>query len=121
MKRYVFLLLLPIFLFAAIDLTVTNLQMTSPNDGRPNPTFAWDSNPGADGYQISSDGGLHWIDVGNVTVYTFSGLTAGSYNVVVRAYTSSISVPLFGMVGVLALASLLGLTATRRMHQRHAA
>lgn len=120
MKRYLFLLFLPLFLFGAPDLTVTNLHMTTPDDGRPNPAFVWDANGYADGYQISSDDGVHWIDVGSATVYTFSGLSDGDYSVVVRAYARSHAIPIFGAAGMLALVSLLGLTAMRRIRRKHA-
>jgi len=109
------ILIFPLFLFAAPDLTVTNLHLTSPNDGRSNPTFAWDVNANASGYEVSSDSGLNWTDVGNVTTYTFRGLSNGNYNVVVRAYASAVSVPLFGGLGVLLLVTLFGITATRRI------
>ncbi len=103
------------------DLTVTNLHMTSPNDGRPNPSFAWDANANAVGYQISSDGGLNWIDIGLITSYTFSGLVDGNYNIVVRAYAdsavSSVAVPLFGGFGALLLTALFGLVALRRIRE----
>ena len=121
MKRIIYLLLLPFFLFAAVDLTVTNLHMTSLSDSRPNPSFAWDANPNAAGYQISSDGGLHWIDVGNVTTYTFAGLVPGNYSVVIRAYALAAEVPLFGLPGFAALALLFGLGGfglLRRQKQR---
>ncbi len=67
-------------------LDVSNLHLTSPNDRRANPSFAWDVAINADGYEISTDGGLNWMDIGNVTSYTFSGLSDGNYDVFVRGY-----------------------------------
>lgn len=117
MKQYFILFFLPVLLFGAYDLAVTNLQMTSPGDGRSNPAFVWDANIHANGYQISSDGGVHWIDVGKATEYTFNALSDGSHTVVVRAYVNNTTVPLFGAVGILALASLLGGLAALRLRR----
>ncbi len=69
-------------------LDVSNLHLTSPNDRRANPSFAWDVAINADGYEISTDGGLNWMDIGNVTSYTFSGLSDGNYDVFVRGYAN---------------------------------
>jgi len=106
---------LPLYLFGA-DLTVTNLHLSSPDDGRVNPTFAWDSNPSAHGYEISSDGGLHWNDVGLVTEYTFAHLAGGTYAVVIRAYqNNAVDVPLFSRVGMFLLLSLFGIVGIRKL------
>ncbi|MBN2894661.1 MAG: hypothetical protein JXK05_02045 [Campylobacterales bacterium] len=113
------LFLFPLYMYAA-NVTVSNLHLTSADDGRPNPSFAWDANPDADGYEVSSDGGLHWVDVGNVTAYTFSNLSSGNYAVVVRAYTFAVSVPLFGAAGALLLALLFGVGAHRRLGRSEA-
>ena len=117
MKKIItlFMILLPLYLFGA-DLTVTNLHLSSPNDGRTNPTFAWDSNPNAHGYEISSDGGLHWSDVGLVTQYIFPNLVGGTYTVAVRAYqNNAVNVPLFGGVGMFLLLSLFGIAGIRKL------
>ena len=119
MKKIITLLLilLPLYLFGA-DLTVTNLHLSSPDDGRTNPTFAWDSNPNAHGYEISADGGLHWSDVGLVTQYTFPNLVGGAYTVVVRAYqNNAVNVPLFGGVGIFLLLSLFGIIGIKKLRQ----
>lgn len=91
--------------------------MVSPNNGDPNPKFAWNTNINANGYQISIDRGVHWIDVGKATEYTFNALSDGSHTVLVRAYVNNTTVPLFGAVGILALASLLGGLAAQRLRR----
>jgi hypothetical protein len=96
--------LLPLLLLAIVpsyllavspDLSVTNLRMTSTDTGASssdgiinynNPSYAWDANANALGYQISKDNGVNWTDLGNTTTHTFSGLTDFVYPVVVRAY-----------------------------------
>lgn len=51
-------------------------------------TLTWTAAVNAAGYQVSN--GLITLDVGNVTTYTFTGLTAGqSYTFGVRSYSSS--------------------------------
>jgi hypothetical protein len=84
-----------------------------------NPTYEWDSNPNATGYQISSDNGVHWTDIGKITSYTFEGLPNDSYYVVVRAYVdraTSVAIPLFGPLGAIVLMILLGASSIKRMH-----
>ena len=36
-------------------------------------------------YEVSSDGGTNWVDIGNVMTHTFSGLSSGTHNIRVRA------------------------------------
>jgi len=112
---------------APIDLSIKNFRMSSLDDGGfdydgtityNNPTYEWDLNPNATGYQISSDKGVHWTDIGITTSYTFDGLANDSYYVVVRAYmerTTSIAVPLFGPLGGIILVILLGASSINRI------
>lgn len=56
-------------------------------------TISWPAgsdNISVTGYEVSSNGGGAWTDVGNVLSYNFTGLTAlTSYNLAVRAYDAA--------------------------------
>ena len=76
------------------SISVTNIDKTAPTSS----TFTYtkasgtitatatgvDSESGIYGYQFSKDNGSTWTSVQTSNVYTFSGLTTGTYNVKVR-------------------------------------
>ena len=75
---------------APSSFALTNDSGSDGTDGITNvqPAVSWSADATATSYETSTDG-TSWTDVGNVTTYTFSGLSNGAKTLQVRSKNSA--------------------------------